>query len=245
MKKILLTVFLAASTVFISCKDDDNVTETTKLPKSITSTYNRIDFTYNAARQLVKITDKDSETDYSETIFTYDTSGRPVKFVMLYNEDGAIETYSYTISYPLENQAKIVSEDNETTIVKFDAKGQVTSFNNLSETINYTYDNRGNVVKIIDEDSTVTASYNNNKGILSGVSSAKWVLLLTDFDLFYFGTNNPVSVSSVSENNGNTYTSSEAYTYPAEHIIDGYPTRMSVNYTENGSTENEVYTITY
>lgn len=245
MKKMIIPFALATSVFFISCKDDDNVTETTKLPKTITSTYSKIDFTYSSTGQLVKVVDKDSDTEYTETIFTYDNSGKVVKLVTIYNDPSGTETESYTISYPTENQAKVTDEDNDYVLVNFNDKGQVLNFNDFDEVTTFTYDDRGNIVKIVDKDSTITASYNNDKGILSGISSAKWILLLSDFDLFYFGSNNPVSVNLVSQYNGNTYTSSEAYSYPAEHIINGYPTRMSVNYTENGSTENEVYTITY
>jgi len=245
MKKIIIPFALVTSVLFISCKDDDNVIEKTKLPQNITSTYSKINFTYSSTGQLVKVTDENSDTEYTETIFTYDNSGKVVKLVTIYNDSSGTQTESYTISYPVENQAKVTDEDNDYVLVNFNDKGQVLNFNNFDEVTTFTYDERGNIVKIVDEDSTITASYNTDKGILSGITSPKWVLLLSDFDLFYFGANNPVSVNSVSQNNGNTYTSSEAYSYPAEHVINGYPTRMSVNYTENGSTENEVYNITY
>ena len=62
MKKIILTVFLAASAVFVSCKNDDNVAEIKKLPKSITSVSGNLLFSYSTSGQLVKVTDKDSET---------------------------------------------------------------------------------------------------------------------------------------------------------------------------------------
>lgn len=245
MKKIILTVFLAASAVFVSCKNDDNVAEIKKLPKSITSVSGNLLFSYSTSGQLVKVTDKDSETEYTETIFTYDSSGKVVKFVNIYNDPAGTETETYTISYPIANQAKVTDEDNDYILVNFNEKGQVLNFNNFGDLTTFTYDTKGNIVKVVDENATTTASYNNDKGILSGVTSPKWVLLLSDFDLHYFAENNPVSVTNVSEYEGTTYTSSEAYSYPVEHIIAGYPTRMSVNYTENGSTNNEVYTINY
>lgn len=245
MKKIVLSILLVASAVFVSCKNDDNVADIKKLPKSITSVNGNLLFTYSANGQLVKVTDKDSETEYTETIFTYDSTGKVVKFVMVSNDPSGTETNSYTISYPMTNQAKITDEDNDYTLLNFNDKGQVLNFNNFGDVTTFTYDAKGNIVKVVSDDSTTTASYNNDKGILSGTTSPKWVLLLSDFDLHYFGENNPISVTNVSEYEGTTYTSSETYSYPVEHIIGGYPTRMSVNYTENGSTNNEVYTINY
>lgn len=245
MKKIIVTVFLAVSAIFVSCKNDDNVADVKKLPKSITSVNGNLLFTYSANGQLVKVTDKDSETEYTETIFTYDNSGKVVKFVNIYNDPSGTETESYNISYPTATQAKVTDEDNDYIMVNFNEKGQVLNFNNFGDLTTFTYDTKGNIVKVVDENSTTTASYNNDKGILSATNSPKWVLLLSDFDLHYFAENNPVSVTNISEYNGTTYTSSETYSYPLEHIIAGYPTRMSVNYTENGTTNNEVYTISY
>ena len=245
MKKIVLTVFLAASTVFVSCKNDDNVLDTKKLPKSITSTDGNLLFTYSTSGQLVKVTDKDSETEHTETIFTYDSNGKLTKFVTIYNDPAGTETETHIVSYPKVNQAKVTNEDNDYILVNFNDKGEVLNFNNFGDVTTFTYDAKGNIVKVVDDNSTITASYNNDKGILSGIASPKWVLLLSDFDLYYFGENNPISVTNVSENQGTTYTTSEAYSYPIEHVIDGYPTRMSVNYSENGSTENAIYTINY
>ena len=234
-----------ASAIFVSCKNDDNVAELKKLPKSITSVNGNLLFTYSTSGQLVKVTDKDSETEYTETIFTYDSTGKVTKFVTIYNDPTGTETDSYTITYPAANQARVTGDDNDYVLFNFNEKGQVLNFSNADLLVAFTYDTKGNIVKIVNGNSTTTASYNNNKGILSGITSPKWVLLLSDFDLYYFGENNPISVTNVSENQGTTYTSSETYSYPIEHIIDGYPTRMSVNYTENGSTENEIYTINY
>lgn len=245
MKKIVLSVFLATSAVFVSCKNDDDVTELKKLPKSITSVNSNLLFTYSASGQLVKVTDKDSETEDTETIFAYDSNGKVTKFVNIYNSPGGTQTETYTISYPTANQAKVTDEDNDYVLVNFNEKGQVLNFNSFGDVTTFSYDTKGNIVKIVNGNSTTTANYNRDKGILSGITSPKWVLLLSDFDLYYFGENNPISVTNVSENQGTTYTSSEAYSYPIEHVIDGYPTRMSVNYSENGSTENEVYTINY
>lgn len=245
MKKIVLSVFFAASAVFVSCKNDDDVTELKKLPKSITSVNSNLLFTYSASGQLVKVTDKDSETEYTETIFAYDSNGKVTKFVNIYNSPVGTDTETYSISYPTANQAKVTDEDNDYVLVNFNEKGQVLNFNSFGDVTTLSYDTKGNIVKIVNGNSTTTANYNSDKGILSGITSPKWVLLLSDFNLYYFGENNPISVTNVSENQGTTYTSSEAYSYPIEHVIDGYPTRMSVNYSENGSTENEVYTINY
>ena len=245
MKKIVLSILVAVSTTFVSCKSDDNVADIKKLPKSITSVSGNLLFTYSANGQLVKITDKDSETEYTETIFTYDNSGKVTKFVNINNSPSGTETESYTISYPTANQAKITDEDSDYTLVNFNEKGQVLNFNSFGDVTTFSYDTKGNIAKIVNDNSTTTANYNNDKGILSGTTSPKWVLLLSDFDLYYFAENNPISVTNVSEYDGTTYTYSESYSYPVEHIIAGYPTRMSVNYTENGSTDNEVYTINY
>lgn len=245
MKKIILSILLATSIVFVSCKNDDNVAEVKKLPKSITSVNGNLSFNYSSSGQLVKVTDKDSETEYTETIFTYESNGKVTKFVTVYNYPAGTETQTHLVSYPVANQAKVTDEDNDYVLVNFNDKGQVLNFNNFGDVTTFTYDAKGNIVKVVDESSTTTASYNNDKGVLSGITSPKWVLLLSDFDLHYFAENNPVSVTTISEYEGTTYTSSETYSYPVEHIIDGYPTRMSVNYTENGSTESEIYTINY
>jgi len=245
MKKIILTVFFAVSAVFVSCKSDDNVTEVKKLPKSITSANRNLSFTYSSSGQLVKVTDKDSETDSTETIFTYDSTGKVIKVVTLYNNSTGISTNSYTISYPATNQAKVIDEDNDYTLVNFNEKGQVVNFNNFGDITTFTYDSQGNILKLNNEVSTTTVVYSIHKGILSEISSPKWVLLLIDSDLHYFMENNPFSIANMYEHEGTTHTSFEAYSYPIEHVIDGYPTRMSVNYSENGSTENEIYTITY
>ena len=231
--------------VFVSCKSDDNVAEVKKLPKSITSANRNLLFTYSSSGQLVKIIDKDSETDSTETIFTYDSTGKVTKMVTLYNNSTGISTNSYTISYPTTNQAKVTDEDNDYVLVNFNDEGQVLNFNNFGDVTTFTYDSQGNILKVNNEVSTTTAVYSIYKGILSEITSPKWVLLLTDSDLHYFIGNNPFSIANMYEYKETTHTSFEAYSYPIEHVIDGFPTRMSVNYTENGSTENEIYTINY
>ena len=245
MKKIIIPFVLITSIIFISCKDDDVFDDYKQLPKTISGTYGKVDFTYSANGQLVKVTDKDSETEYTETLFTYDSTGKIIKFVNVYNEAGSIQTDSYTITYLANSQAKVTDEDNNYVMVTFNEKGEVLNFNDFGTITTFTYDNRGNIVKISDDTSTTTVSYNNDKGILSGIASPKWALLLTDMDLYYFGVNNPVSVNSIYENNGTTNTSSDSYTYPAEHIVNGYATRMLITHNENGETDNEVYTIKY
>ncbi|UUV22676.1 hypothetical protein [Paenimyroides aestuarii] len=245
MKKSLVPAVLMTAAIFVSCKNDDNIAEVKKLPKSITSVDTNLSFSYSTTGQLVKVIDKDSETAYTETIFTYDSSGKVTKFVTIYNDPISTETNSYTITYPSATQAKVADEDNDYILVNFNDKGQVLNFNFYGDLTTFTYDNKGNVVKIVDENTTTTASYNSDKGVLSGITSPKWVLLLSDFDLHFFGENNPITVTEVAVFNGTTYNSSETYSYPIAHIIDGYPTRMSVNYNENGSTTNEVYTVSY
>lgn len=245
MKKIIIPIILTTAAVFISCKNDDNAADVKKLPKSITSVTGSLSFTYSSSGQLVKALDKDSETEYTETIFSYGSDGKLVKYVVIFTDAIGTETESYTVTYPTANQAKVTDQENDYILVNFNEKGQVLNFNNFGELTTFSYDTNGNIVKVVDENSTTTASYNNDKGILSGINSPKWVLLLSDFDLHYFGENNPISVTTVADFNGTTYTYSEAYSYPVEHIIDGYPTRMSINFTENGSTYNEVYTINY
>lgn len=245
MKKIIIPFALVATLIFVGCKDDDQNTEVIKTPKTISSVYGAVNLSYNASGQLIKVTDKDSDDEYTETVFTYDSSGKVTKFVTIYHEDNDVETYSYNITYPSANQARVIDESNDYIIVNFDAKGQAISFNDFGDLTNFTYDDRGNIVKITDNVSTVTASYNNDKGILSGINSPKWILLLTDMDLFYYAANNPVSINSVYQNGEQIYTDSETYTYPSEHIIDGYPTRMSVDYNNGSSSYNELYTISY
>lgn len=245
MKKIIAPLLILSVFALTSCKDDDKIDDFKQLPKTITSTSGNIQFTYSTSGQLVKVNYKDSDASYTETLFTYDNDGKIVKFVNIYNEEGSVETDSYNITYLPNNEAKIIDESNDYTLVKFNGNGQVLSFNNLSEVTTFTYDSNGNVVKISDNTSTTTVSYNNDKGILSGITSPKWALLLTDSDLFYFGGNNPVSVNYVYQNNGSTNTASDAYTYPIEHIVNGYPTRMLVKHTESGETTNETYSINY
>lgn len=245
MKKIIVPFFLICGFTLFSCKDDDNVSEVRKLPKSITSTQSNMIFGYNTKSQLIKVVDKDSESEYSETIFSYDDTGRLTKFVNAFYEPNNVTTETYSISYISNTQLRVADEDNEYVLVNLNDKGQAVSFNTLDGVTRFSYDTRGNLVKIADDFTTITASYDNGKGIFSSVGVANWVLLLNEFDLQFFAVNNPVSITTVESDNGNTYTSSRTFTYPAEHIIAGYPTRMSVNYTENGSTSNEVYSINY
>jgi len=245
MKKIVLSFLLVSSTIFTSCKTDDEVVAIKKLPKKISSVNGSIEFGYSTSGQLVNVKDKESETTYTETIFTYDNTGKLTKFVNIYKDSNGTETESFLISYPAANQARITDEDNDYTIVNFNEKGDVLSFNNFGDLTTFSYDGKGNIVKIEEENSTITASYNNDQGILSAVSSPKWVLLLTDFNLYNFAANNPITTTAVSQYNGTTTTYSETYSYPVEHIISGFPTRMSVNYNDNGSASNELFTINY
>jgi|GEM_PF-1371408 len=245
MKKIIVLFFLICGFTLFSCKDDDNVMEVRQLPKSITSVGSNMSFGYNTKNQLIKVVDKESDTEYSETIFSYGDDGRLMKFVSAFYEPNNATTETYTVTYISDNQLRVKNEENEYILVNLNEKGQALSFNTLDGVTNFTYDANGNLVKIVDDSTTVTASYNKGKGIFNNVATGNWVLLLSDFDLQYFSVNNPVSITTVDNNNGTTSTYSRTFTYPEEHIIAGYPTRMSVNHTENGSTSNEVYSITY
>src|SRR5690554_1333994 len=245
MKKVLISLNLIVSVLLFGCKSDDQNAEIKKMPSSISSVYNTVNFYYTANGQLVKVTEKESDEDYSEIIFTYNSTGKVTKFVTIQHEYGDIETYSYNINYPSENEAVVVDDDYEYTRVSFDEKGQAISFNNQDEVTNFNYDDRGNIVKITDSRTTTTASYNNDKGILSGINAPKWILLLTDTELFYYIANNPVSINSVYQYEGQTSTYSQTYNYLVEHVIKGYPTKMTVDYNSATSTYNELYTITY
>lgn len=245
MKKFIVPFFLICGFTIFSCKDDDNVSEIRKLPKSITSAHSNMSFGYNTKNQLIKVVDKDSESEYSETILSYDDKGRLTKFVNAFYEPSNVTTETYSISYISDTQLRVADEDNEYVLVNLNDKGQAVSFNTLDGVTSFSYDTRGNLVKITDDFTTITASYDNGKGIFNNVGVANWVLLLNDFDLQFFAVNNPVSITTIESDNGTTYTSSQTFTYPAEHIIAGYPTRMLVNYTDNGSASNEVYSINY
>lgn len=245
MKNIFFSFFLICGISLTSCKDDDDSSRITKLPKAITSIESNLSFGYNNKNQLTKVVDKDSDKEYSETIFSYNEEGKLTKFVNAFYESGNVSTETYTIQYLSAYQLKVIDEDNEYTLVTLNEKGQALSFNNLGSITTFSYDVNGNLVKIIDGAATTTASYNNDKGIFSSISTANWVLFLNDFDFQYFSINNPVSITTVIDDNGTSQTYSETYVYPKEHIIAGYPTRMSVNYTENGSTFNEIYSINY
>lgn len=245
MKKILLPVLCAFTLVTTSCKNDDNTAAIIKLPKTIKSIDTDYKFQYNGANQLIKTIDTDSENEYTETLFTYTSDGKLSKFVNAFHNNTGVSTFSFSVTYLENNQLKITDEDNEYTLVTLNDKGQAISFKNLNTTVNFSYDSKGNMVKIVDDSTTLTASYNNDKGILSDVKTPHWIFLLTDFDLHYFAVNNPTTISAVYDNNGTSETFSQTNNYPSEHIIQGYPTRMSVNYNESGDTYNEVFTITY
>lgn len=245
MKKIIIPFVLLSAALLLSCNDDNSSDDLKQLPKSITSVNGTVNFTYSPTGQLVKVTDKDSDTEYTETLLTYDSTGKVIKFVTVYNDAGTIETDSYTITYLANSQAKVTDEDNNYIMVTFNENGQALHFNDFGNITNFTYDSKGNIVKIANNNLTTTATYNNDKGILSGITSPKWVLLLTDFETYYFAVNNPVSVNTVYDANGTTNTYSDAYTYPTEHIINGYPTRMLITHNENGETTNDVYTVNY
>lgn len=240
MKKIILPCFILFSGLVVSCKDDNSSSDEIKLVKSIVGGDENIRFNYNEKRQLVKIIDTDSES-----IFTYDESGKLSKYVIIYNEGSVQSTESFTIKYQSETQLRIVDEDNEYVIVNLNDKGQVLNINNGGDVTKYTYDTKGNIVKVEEDGLTTTVTYNNDKGIFSGTTSPKWMLLLPDYEMSFFSVNNPVSISSIITENGQTTTDSEIFTYPVEHIIKGYPTRISVNYNENGTVTNQIYNISY
>lgn len=241
MKKIIIPFVLILTTaLFVSCKDDDQTTEKTILPKAIAGTGDAINFSYNAQKQLTKIEQSDAET-----LFTYDAEGKLTKFVNIYANENGQETESFQVQYQSDTQVRIVDEDSEYTTLTLNDKGQLLSSNADGNITQFSYDAKGNVVRIEDGSETVTAAYNNHKGIFSGIKSPQWMLFLSDFDLQYFAVNNPTNVSIISTEGEETESYSEVYTYPAEHVISGYPTRMSVKYNDNGSTYSEVYNINY
>lgn len=245
MKKNIVPFFLIFGCTLFSCKNDDNTGEISRLPKSITSVGSNMSFGYNTRNQLIKVVDRESDTEYSETIFSYGDDGRLTKFVNAFYEPNNVITETYSVTYVSDNQLKVTDEDNEYIMVTLNDKGQAVRFNTLDGITTFSYDASGNLVKMVDDATTITASYNNGKGIFSNVATGNWVLLLNDSGLQYFTANNPVSITTVENHNGTSNTYSRTFTYPQEHIIGGFPTRMSVNDTENGSTSNEVYSITY
>lgn len=245
MKNFFIPVLCFSSLLITSCKNDDNIEEIVRLPKTIKSVETDYKFQYNTENQLIKVVDTEGENEYTETLLTYSQDGKLTKFVNAFHHNGDISTFSYSISYLENNQLKITDEDNEYTLVTLNEKGQALSFKTIDNIVNFSYDTKGNITKIEDNNTTTTVSYNNDKGILSSVKTPHWIFLLTDFDLHYFAVNNPITISSVYENNGSSETYSQTNSYPAEHVILGYPTRMSVNYNENGDMYNEVFTVTY
>lgn len=245
MKKILALLLLSLSIVLISCRDDDQNIEILKLPKSISSVYDDITFLYNNVGQLQQVTQKNDDDESTRTIFTYDASGRLQKYVTILTDENGVATTSYTIEYPSMKEARIIDDKGDVVYVDFDEKGNATKVVNNEDSTLFAYDSKGNIVKAEDKSSTTTISYNDGKGILSGIKSPKWILLLTDYTLFTYAVNNPTSVNYIYNLEDKTTTSSEKYTYPKEHIIDGYPTKMSVDYSFENSNYNEVYTIKY
>lgn len=245
MKKIVLFVSLAIAAITVSCKNDDDLVKTVQLPKSITSTNTNLAFSYSNTGQLIKIENTLSAGQSNEMLFTYDTTGKLTKYVSVNTQPGVVLTETFLVSYPFENQVKVTNEANDYTLINLNENGQAVSLVKSNKTTTFLYDTNGNLVKNENENNTITANFNTYKGVFSGVTSPKWVLLLTAYNLHNFAVNNPVTVTNVTVENNVTTTSSETYSYPIEHIVNEYPTKISVNYSVNGTSNNYVYTVHY
>lgn len=245
MKKKIIPTLILGSILVLGCKNDDNVVDQKRLPKSITGVDTNISFQYNGGNQLVKVSDKTSNAEYSETLFTYNVDGKLSKFVNASYYNGNVSTETYVVNYLDNNLLRVEDEDNEYVLIKLNDKGQALEFKGIDDLSTFTYDNKGNMVKMVSNTTTTTASYTNDKGILSAVNTPSWVFMLTDLDLYYYAVNNPIAITEIYQENGPAETVSQTITYPAEHIILGYPTRMNISTTEAGQTNSGIFSIVY
>jgi len=245
MKCKIVSILILASLCFTGCKNDDDVVDQKRVPKSIAGANTTINFQYNANNQLVKVTDKTNDSDYSEMLFTYNTGGKLSKFVNASYLNGSVSTHTYTVEYLENNLVRVKDEDNEYVLVTLNEKGQALEFKGMDGSSIFSYDGKGNMVKMTSNAVTITASYNNDKGVVSAINTPSWVFMLTDLDLHYYAVNNPVLINEVYQGNETAETHAQIISYPREHIILGYPTRMNVTTNQDGQSMSEVFNITY
>ncbi len=238
MKKINVLAIALASIAFISCgKDDAPQPEPKKVPISITTenSNEKTFFEYNSENMITKLTEEGSGHKDEYTFFY--TSGKVSKILTLSYVNGSpVDSSTYTITHVSDTQI-LVNSDGEIATLNLDNSGNVTSITSTSSTVTFTYDSKGNLTKVNSNGDETRFTYTSYKGILSGINTPKWAMLLVN-ELFSLQF-----VNAASAEISNDYTST--FTYDEASFLNGYPTKVFFNETSSDGTTSGTSIISY
>lgn len=242
MKKLVLSVIVAAGLMFTSCdkNDDNNPTEegtvdVTKmyLPSKIVSDDYTTIYTYNNKGQVTKIT----ESDGYEYTFTYN-GNQLVEVVSI--DEVYKTTYTFTQSgtkLTLNMKGEFNGQtQTDTEELTLDSKGNLLNDGYFT----YTYDANGNITKMLSDDSEkIIFKYDDKNGIYKNVKLPQWVFAYIISEQTNI-INNVVDInyedSDFPEDNFNA---TATYSYNA----DNYPVKMVAKSTlEDDFTQTIEYT---
>lgn len=241
MKKLVLSVFVLAGLVFVSCNDDDKKDEGTVdvakmyLPLKINDEGSITSFGYNNKGLVTKITESDgyvytfnyNGTQLVEIIESEDLGGVNYKTTYTFSQSGTTLSLNWTREYNGEKYT-----DGET--LQLDGKGNLVNDGYFK----YTYDANGNVTKMRTEYEYADFIYDAKNGIFKNLNLPKWVVnYILSYQTNTF--NNMVSMKYESTEDPEDNNSA---TVIYEYNADGYPTKATANSTEEGTS---VQTIEY
>ena len=241
MKKQLFTLFLAAATTFVGCKDDNDtipdVDKPGKLLSKITETEDGVSTVYNLTYDNNKrLTSYKEQNNTESANFTYDANGNITKLEFVEGEGKSVIEVTYNNGVPASAKFRSDSDDIEDDVIftyKL-ANNQVTEITQKLGTLEYgkatiTYQN-GNVAKVVSvitlpegEDleevpnlnTTLTYAYGSKKNMFPN-AGFKFILDPMGLSARFFAKN-----EIVSEKIEGIFDATTTYQYTYDS--DGYP----------------------
>lgn len=162
MKKQLFTLFLAAATTFVGCKDDNDtipdVDKPGKLLSKITETEDGVSTVYNLTYDNNKrLTSYKEQNNTEAANFTYDANGNITKLEFVEGQSKTVFEVAYSNGVPTTGKFRSDDDDiEEDLILGYKVtNNQVTEITQKLGTLEYgkatiTYQN-GNVAKVVSE----------------------------------------------------------------------------------------------
>jgi YD repeat-containing protein len=241
MKKQLFTLFLAAATTFVGCKDDNDsipdVDKPSKLLSKVTETEDGVSTVYNLTYDNNKrLTSYKEQNNTEAANFTYDTNGNITKLEFVEGQSKTVFEITYNNGIPATGKFRSDDDDiDEDMILTYTvANNQVTEIKQKLGTLEYgkstiTYQN-GNVAKVVtkvtlpegeelaeipDLSSTITYTYGSKKNMFPS-AGFKYLLDPMGLSARFFAKNEIASEKFEGFINATT-------TYQYTYDSDGFP----------------------
>ena len=250
---MLMTVVLVLMTAFYGCKKDSGGSGGSKwLPSEIIFS-DDYDFSgvakisYDNNNRFTKVEWIYGDGDYSESIFTYDGSGRVIRITG--NDRHGDNVYIWITSFTYSGNFVTITTDGEESFVAKLEGDKVMHCDYPDGEGSYTYDSKGNMINSLsereyyyDDDNyehgifEISITYEDKQGICSGINMPNWFLMMYMDDL---GTavNNPYIINSRIEHTGywngeehsNVYTNIKTFDY--QEYYENYPAKFTTTDT--------------